>query len=158
MIAKYHRFHTPCLRHEEIGAGPGELIVCLREPVWLEGRVLDLEDAVVVHLDAGTTLHIDVDVPSLRDAVDRHLNGRAFQSEVRFGAGVLLGLESEMRTTQSLSAGQERLIDDWLDRYAIFVFQNLGADDEPVPGPSPLGLFNGMIARWQSGWAKPPLP
>lgn len=145
MIDKYHRFHTPCLRYEEIDVGPGELIVCLREAVGIEGRLPDLEEMLVIQLDPGTILHADVDLPSVRDAVNQHLNGRASQSEVRFGAGMVLGLEDDLRKMGSLSTDQERLIDDWLDRYAIFVFQHLGADAFPIPGPPPLGLFNGML-------------
>lgn len=154
MIDKYHRFHTPCLRYEEIGVGPGELIVCLREAVCVEGRPPGLEETVAIQLDPGTILHADVDLPSIRDAVEQHLNGPASQSEVRFGAGLVLGLDHGLRNVASLPKDQERLIDDWLDRYAIFVFQHLGADASPIPGPPPLGLFNGMLTHWQSHWTK----
>lgn len=156
MTADHQRFHAPRLRNEEIAPGPGELIVYLREAIQIEGRHAELAEPVRLWLQPGAILHAEVDLASVRDAVGQHLSGTSIRSEVRFGVAVLLGLEPAMRNMTPLSPGHERQIDDWLDRHAAFAFQMRDAEDSPVLGAAPVGLFNGMMRSWQLDWALAP--
>jgi hypothetical protein len=150
MISSYQRFHTTCLRDEEIPPGPGELIVCLREPITFGGPQSEFVEPGQMRFEQGAILHGDIELTSVKDAVRQHLTGTALSSEVRFGAGVLLGLEP---ATTAPTPAEETLIDDWLDHYTFFVFQLTGPDDDYVPHPAPVGLFNGIVSNWQLQWA-----
>lgn len=145
-----HRFHAGCLRQREIAPGPGEVIVVLREPIRLEGRLNADDETRLIGLNPGMILHADAHVDCVREAIDLHLNGPMLQSEVRFGAGILLGIDAEMHGVVSAPAERERLVDRWLDRHALFVFQYWTDGGPPTFSPPVSGLLNGVIAHWQS--------
>ena len=152
MTSKPRFFHTSGLRQEQIEPVAGHLMVILRKPITLTGHDPDLEVSVQFHLKAGDVLYAQADLPDVPDAVDHHLHGTVLQSEVRFGAGILLGLEPAMRHLTPLGPIQENRIDEWLDRYTVFVIADARPDYPACVGQRPVGLFDGIRHHWITHW------
>ncbi len=148
----YQQYDAQCMREEDVLPLPGELFVCLREAVSLEGWSPELKGFVSMDLPAGTILHADTNTRCMRDAIGRHLFGPAGGSEVRFGAAILIGLEAQLQDTAGMSRLHEQAIDGWLDRYAAFVFRIEGVHKSAAQEGAHVGLFNGIDRHWRIHW------
>lgn len=149
----YQQYDTPCMRKEDVLPLPGELFVCLREAISLEGWSPELKGFVSMDLPTGTLLHADLDVRCMRDAIRGHLSGPTAGSEVRFGAAILLGLEAKLQELAGASRLEEQAIDDWLDRYAAFMFRIEGTLNVAAQEGAHVGLFNGIVSHWRIHWS-----
>jgi hypothetical protein len=148
----YQQYDAPCMRNEDVLPLPGELFICLREAISLEGWSPELKGVVSMDLPAGTILYADVNVRCMRAAIDTHLTGPAAGSEVRFGAGILLGLEAKLQEPEGMSQLDEQAVDDWLDCYTAFVFRTEGAQTAVLHEVAHIGLFNGIDSHWRTHW------
>jgi len=138
-MSDYETYHLSCLLDLRLRAGPGDLIISLRETVFAtEGG----PDHIVL-LEAGALLYVEAGAPSLADAVQRHLFGTVNTSEFRMPLGLSLRL-SDPETGASTDE-TEALISRWLSKNTVASIRVHGR--KPPAAETRYGWYNAQRYR-----------
>lgn len=109
----YETYHLSCLLDLRIPAGPGELIISLRETVFTTDGGPDH----IILLEAGARLYVEAGAPSLAESVLRHMFGTVNTSQFRIPLGLSPQLsDAETGTT---TVENEALISRWLSKNTV---------------------------------------
>lgn len=109
----YETYHLSCLLDLRIPAGPGDLIISLRETVFTADGGPDH----IILLEAGARLYVEAGAPSLAESVRRHMFGTVTTSQFRMRLGLSLHLSDP--ETGATTVENEALISRWLAKNAV---------------------------------------
>lgn len=107
----YETYHLSCLLDPRIPAGPGDLIISLRETVFTADGGPDH----IILLEAGARLYVEAGASSLAESVRRHMFGTVNTSQFRKPLGLSLQLSDAGTTTVE----NEALISRWLSKNTV---------------------------------------
>ena len=114
--------HTGCLRHSRRFANtPGGIAVIVQDAVAIR---LSKDQDEPLMLGAGRTL-FSQQVKRLGDAMQCHLFGSIYDSDLRLSVALLVRLSGNAALEASSDAQRERQVDAWLDTHTAIALGRL---------------------------------
>lgn len=144
-MAPFRLFGTRCMRAESMATGPGEVVVVMDRPLHLQGPGANR----TITLSPGDILFSELDADDVAGAVDRYLQGRFHESDLRFGVALILGLDGLIGEPAMVTLEHERLIDAWLDENTVFAVAVYSEDGRRSPDRNQVGILNGVRSSWR---------
>lgn len=138
-MTDYHSFHPACLDDARLPQKPGDVVVSLSTPLFLQGP----EPDHALMLEPGVLLHVASAVPSIRAAAYDHVVGTVGTSDLRFAVAQMLGL-FEPGAARLKSIGENQ-VDDWIADNTVISIREHGDGHEVE---TRTGWFDNARARW----------
>lgn len=139
-MTDYISFHPACFDHAVLTQLPGDVVVSLSVPLFLQGP----EPDHALLLEPGVLLHVAVAVPSIRATAYDHVAGTVTTSDLRFAVAQMLGL-FEPGAPRLKSIG-ERQVDDWIAEHTVISVREHSG--EAFEAEIRTGWFDDARAAW----------